>query len=264
MRSSNHGAPLTAIGVNVLAGMPLPSCWSRIIAPAWEFSFSQLTAYAAACAESAGSATSGTSLASTVWAVVSSAGATIAPAPDTATQTVDASEVPDVANPADSARAAAYAVSWLKLNSQAGAMMRLQRDGNGIPASTYTPIAVNGAPWFELRIGAYANEADADALLTTMRGGGLLPADQGAVIRAPLAFVIDSASSEGASKKLVATYVARQLPVYALHLAPRSRAGGYGWRLYVGAFTTPIEASLYAKLLRDEGIAPVLVYRIGE
>lgn len=191
------------------------------------------------------------------------AGTPIAPTPDTTTQTVDASEVPDVADPADSAQAAAYAVSWLKLNSQAGAMMRLQRDGTGIPASTYTPIAVNGAPWFELRIGAYATQADAESLLATLRGNELVPADQGVVIRAPLAFVIDSASSEAAAKKLVSTYLARQLPVYALRLAPRSRSGGYNWRLYVGAFTTPIEASLYAKMLRDEGIAPVLVYRIG-
>lgn len=191
------------------------------------------------------------------------AGAAIAPTPDSTLQAIDASEVPDVADPADSAQAAAYGVSWLKLNSQAGAMMRLQRDGTGLPASTYTPIAVNGSPWYELRIGAYANKADADALLTTLRGGGLLPADQGVVIRAPFAFVIDSASSDAASKKLVASYITRQLPVYALR-TPGRRAGNHSWRLYVGAFTTPIEASLYAKMLRDEGITPVLVYRIGE
>lgn len=194
----------------------------------------------------------------------SAAGAAITPAPDTVSQTVDATEVPEVADPADSARAAAYTVSWLKLNSQPGAMMRLERDGTGIPAGTFAPIAVNGAPWYELRMGAYAARADADALLATMRGSELLPADQGVVIRAPFAFVIDSASSESAMKKVVATYVARQLPAYALRLAPRSRPGGYGWRVYVGAFTTPIEASLYAKMLRDDGITPVLVYRIGE
>lgn len=193
-----------------------------------------------------------TTSAAAAGAIPDSAAADSLDAPDASTI------VPPVTNPGDSATAAAFAVSWLKLNTEAGALQHLQGDGKGLPAATFAPVLVNSAPWYELRVGAYANAADAESLLVTLRGNELLPPDAGTVVRAPFAFVIDSASSAGDEQRLLGEYAARQLPVYALR-----RPNGRGYRLYVGAFASPIESSLYAGMLRASGIEPVLAYRTG-
>lgn len=177
---------------------------------------------------------------------------------DSVRSAMAASAALPIANPADSAGASSYAVSWLKFNTRSGALLHLQNEGKGLPAATFTPVLVSTSPWYELRVGAYTDTADAQSLLTTLRGNELLPGDAGNVIRAPLAFVVDSASSGDDARRLYAEYAARQLPIYCLQRSPGSRI-----HLYVGAFSSPVESSLYAGMLRVEGISPVLVYRIG-
>lgn len=172
--------------------------------------------------------------------------------------TLAASSAPAIANPADSATASPYAVSWLKFNTRSGALLHLQDEGKGLPAATLTPVLVSSSPWYELRVGAYTDSAEAQSLLATLRGNALLSGDGGNVMRAPLAFVVDSASSGEDARRLYAEYAARQLPIYCLQRSPGSRI-----HLYVGAFSSAIESSLYAGMLRAEGISPVLVYRIG-
>jgi len=62
---------------------------------------------------------------------------------------------PRVANPADSAQAAAFGVELMAANTQAGAILKLQQDGKALPAATFAPVLIQGARWFKVIGGAY-------------------------------------------------------------------------------------------------------------
>ena len=160
------------------------------------------------------------------------------------------------ANPADSAAAAAYAVAAMTMNTQAGAILWFQNAGRALPAATFAPVLVQGAPWFRVLVGAYANRAQADSLLGALRARNEVPSGLGEVVHAPYAFLVDSVSA-GAVAGLLKYFADRGQPVYALRQADGSA------RLYAGAFETREQATLFVDAIRASGIRPVLVYRIG-
>lgn len=160
------------------------------------------------------------------------------------------------ANPADSATAAAYAVAAMTMNTQAGAILWFQNAGRSLPAATFAPVIVQGAPWFRVLVGAYANRAQADSLLGALRARNEVPSGLGEVVHAPYAFLVDSVSGEAVAG-LLKYFADRGQPVYAL------RQGDGSARLYAGAFETREQAALFIDAIRASGIRPVLVYRIG-
>ena len=165
--------------------------------------------------------------------------------------------VPRVINPGDSAAAAAFAVELLAANTQAGAILKLQKDGKNLPAATFAAVLVDNARWFKVMAGAFVRRGEADSLLAALRRRGMLDAASGAVVRVPFAFLIDSGIPSGAVTGMVATYADRGQPVYALR-----QPNGSAW-LFAGAFAAPAQSALYAESLRASGITPVLVYRKG-
>jgi len=160
-------------------------------------------------------------------------------------------------NPTDSVAAAMFAVELMTTNTQAGAILKLQKDGAKLPAATFAPIMIQGARWYKVMSGAYTNRADADSLLVRLRRQNVLEAGRGSIVRVPFAFLLDSLAPENAIPAMVATYADRGEPVYALR-----QANGKMW-LLAGAFETLDQASVYAESLRASGITPVLVYRKG-
>jgi len=165
--------------------------------------------------------------------------------------------VPRPANPADSAQAAAFAIELLAANTEAGAILKLQKDGKKLPAATFAPVEIQGARWFKVMAGALPTRADADTLLAGLRRRRMLDSASGEVVRLPFAFLIDSGVPATAVPGMVATYVDRGQPVYALR-----QANGSAW-LLAGSFESPEQAALYAESLRSSGTVPVLVYRKG-
>jgi hypothetical protein len=164
--------------------------------------------------------------------------------------------VPRVANTPDSARAAVYAVELMAANTQAGAILKLQKDGKKLPAATFAPVVIQGARWFKVVSGAFANRADAESLLVNLRRQKVLEAGRGSVVEVPFAFLIDSVPASAVAG-MVATYAERGDPVYAL-----KQDDGSAW-LLAGAFASREQASGYAESLRASGVTPVLVYRKG-
>src|SRR5205823_4936922 len=73
-----------------------------------------------------------------------------------------------------------------------------------------------GARWFKVISGAYANRADADSLLAALRRRKVLDAGSGAVTRLPFAFLIESSVPAAAVSGMLANYADRGQPVYAL------------------------------------------------
>jgi hypothetical protein len=162
---------------------------------------------------------------------------------------------------ADSAIASRYAV---ELESTIGtAQGALQRLGvpelRALPAATLAPVSVadGAAPWYRVRAGAFQTRARADSLLVQLRRRGLLDDGAGQVVRAPYAFLVQAGVTRGDAARLVASYRHGGIPAYAL-MRPDGTV-----RLYAGAFQTPAEGAALAAGLREAGVEPVLVYRIG-
>jgi hypothetical protein len=161
------------------------------------------------------------------------------------------------ANAADSANAAAYAVVVARFNTHDGATIWLQTRGRELPSPTIAPFLVNGETWYRAVVGSYPTRSQADSLLEAMNGRGLSRADSANVIRAPLAFQVDSVTAQ-AVPGLLKYWAGRGQPFYALQQADGSA------RLYAGAFESAAEAELYLKEFPSGGnFKPVLVYRTG-
>lgn len=172
------------------------------------------------------------------------------------TPVVAAPPVPAVLNPSDSAGAAAFAVQLVVINTQAGAILKLQTERSDLPAATFTPTMTPSGQWFEFVSGALDNQKDADSLFADLRRRRML-LDGSKVVRRPFAFLIDSGRPMAAVPGMIAAYVDRGQPVYALR-----QSNGTAW-LLMGAYETPEKAASYVESLRASGITPVLVYRKG-
>jgi hypothetical protein len=164
--------------------------------------------------------------------------------------------VPRVTNPADSASAAAFAIELKFYSTLAGAILKLQQDGKNLTAATFAPTMIDGAQWFKVVAGAYETHTEADSLLADLGRRRLLVSGEH-VVRLPFAFLVESRVAASAAPRLVAMYVDRGQPVYALR-----QSDGTAW-LLVGAFESPEKASLYLESLRASSIPPMLVYRKG-
>jgi len=166
---------------------------------------------------------------------------------------------PAVANPADSSNSVPFAVQLMAANTEAGAILKLQKDGKDLPAATFAPAIIQGARWFKVVSGAFGTRAGADSLLNTLRRRNMLLGNE-SVVKLPFAFLIDSGVPAAAVPRMVAEFANRGQPVYALR-----QANGGAW-LLVGAYDSPEQAALYLeslKSIRASGFQPVLVYRKG-
>jgi hypothetical protein len=162
-----------------------------------------------------------------------------------------------VLNPADSSEAAAFGVELVAANTQSGAILKLQQDGNNVPAETFSPAQVQGATWFKVVSGAFTARSQADSLLRALRQRKLLDRSSGTVVRLPFAFLIDSGLPPTAVPGMISMWGFRGQPAYALQ-----QPNGSAW-LLVGAFESVGQSTLAVPSLRSAGIKPVLVYRKG-
>jgi sporulation related protein len=160
------------------------------------------------------------------------------------------------ANPGDSLGAASYSVVIARYNTMRGAQMWLQSNQRTLPVATFGPQIVQGETWYRAIAGAYPTRAQADSLLGTFVSQGVSRPDSNNLIRAPLAFLLDSVKAQAVAG-LLKYYADRGEPVYALRQPDGSA------RLYWGAYDSPEAAALDTQAVKIAGIRPILVYRIG-
>jgi hypothetical protein len=168
---------------------------------------------------------------------------------------IDTSSALAPANVADSASASAYAVVLAKYNTKSGVIMDLNGRFERVPATTFGMEAPTR--FFVLLAGAYPTRAGADSLLAQLRARRSLAAGFGSVAPFPLAFLVDSLVRPQDVTARVTRFAARGLPVYAL------RQGDGTARLYFGAYASAEQAALAVPQVREAGLVPTLVYRIG-
>jgi hypothetical protein len=162
-------------------------------------------------------------------------------------------------DPIDSG-AAPFAVQIMSANTQGGATLKLQENGDSLPAATYSPVEISGRVWYKVLTGAFATRAGADSLLASLRNAGRLDSLAGIVVRAPYAVLIDKVPQSSTISDMLANLrVGRQLPVYAME-----QRDGMVWFL-AGAFETHSQAERYAEKIRaaDPSILAEIVIRKG-
>ena len=168
---------------------------------------------------------------------------------------VDSFPVYSPANPGDSAAAVGYAILLSKYNTKSGAILDLFGRFARLPASTYG--MESPSRFYLLLAGAFPSRASAESLLVRLRVQGTLARDFGSVDRYPLAFLVDPGVTAREAPARLTRYHARGLPVYGLR-QPNNIV-----RLYYGAYANPEQASLAVPQVREAGMRPLLVYRIG-
>ena len=168
---------------------------------------------------------------------------------------VDSFPVYTPANPRDSAGAVGYSILLSKYNTKSGAILDLFGRFARLPASTYG--MESPSRFYLLLAGAFPSRASAESLLVRLRVQGTLARDFGSVDRYPLAYLVDSAVAPRDAPARLNRYHARGLPVYGL------RQPNGSVRLYYGAYTNPEQAALAVPGVREAGMRPLLVYRMG-
>ncbi|HJQ19002.1 MAG TPA: SPOR domain-containing protein [Gemmatimonadaceae bacterium] len=157
----------------------------------------------------------------------------------------------------DSSAISPYGISLVTFNTQAGALLELQRNGTSLRAGTYTPVLIRETPWYRVVAGAYPDSASAAALLDTLRARGKSDAGRATIERFPYALLVERDVPDTAVGTRVAKLQDRGLPVYALLQSDNTA------RVYIGAFKEPEEAVSLYDALRSSGISTTLVYRTG-
>lgn len=171
----------------------------------------------------------------------------------------DTVRVPDPVNPLDSAAAAQFAVELVATNTAAGANLWIRERGIQLAGLTVSPVLLGaaGARWHKVIAGAWRDRIGADSLLAALRNKDVLRAGAGAVVRVPLALLLEAGVPRSAANARVAALVARSVPAYALLQDDGSV------RLFAGAFETAAAAVPFDAELRAAGLTPRLAYRTG-
>ena len=157
----------------------------------------------------------------------------------------------------DSISISPYGIALVTFNTQAGALLELQRHGTSLRAGTFTPVLIRETPWYRVVAGAYPDSAAAAALLDTLRARGTSDAGRALIEKFPYALLLARDVPDSAVASRVSAYQRRGLPVYAL-LQNDGTA-----RVFAGAFKAPEEARSLYDALRSAGISTSLVYRTG-
>lgn len=159
------------------------------------------------------------------------------------------------ANPADSARASAFAVILENTNGLTGAIVDMRSKYSSVPAASYALDL--RTRYYKLVAGAFQTRAGADSLLTQLRSRKVLAVGFGAVVFLPYAFLVDTNVAAADAAPRLARAAGKALPIYALRQADGTV------NFYFGAYENPQEASLAVPAARRAGLAPTLVYRMG-
>lgn len=164
-------------------------------------------------------------------------------------------------NPADSARAAAWAIEIRKHNTEEGARMG-HAQATALPLASWFPVLLGNdrGVWYRVVGGAWDTRAAADSALAALRGSGGVDASA-AVMRAPYALIVGAGIAPDSARALTGRFVRDSVvPAEALY-ALRQDDGTVN--VYVGAFETPDQSMLLAQALQAGGTVPTLVYRTG-
>ena len=185
-------------------------------------------------------------------AATATAAVTDSVAPDSAA----ADEPPEVLNPGDTVRAAAYSVELALADESLARRLYMNRPRNLLSA-TMAPVAGDSILSYRVASGAFTRRSNAANMLTELRSGGTLAVTGGTVVRLPYAVQLESGVSRDSLRVVLNRFRARDISAYAL-----AQPNGSS-HIYVGAFATPDEARALLADLQAAGVPAALAVRIG-
>jgi hypothetical protein len=159
----------------------------------------------------------------------------------------------DIANMADSASAARFAIYVATANTRDAAMPDARV--RALPAVAMSPVPEGAEPWFRVTVGASTTRDAALAQLQKLRTDKVV--GSGSILSVPFALRLEIGVASSEVSARLADFTKRGLMAYALQQADGSAI------VYTGAFETPAQAGTLADSLRALGITPVLAYRTG-
>lgn len=162
-----------------------------------------------------------------------------------------------VANPADSSRAAAFAVYLVLANTVADATPSATVNALGGVATSPIRVDRSAQPWFRVTVGAGTDSAQATALLSRLREAGEVGDSSGSIIRVPYALRLEQGLVVDSTAAALERWRRRGVRAYALRQTDGTVT------LFTGAFQTPAQATLLADSLQGAGIPPTLAFRTG-
>ncbi|MEO8619983.1 MAG: hypothetical protein ABI625_02885 [bacterium] len=168
---------------------------------------------------------------------------------------VDSTPVLVPANPADSAKAAAWAVLLEQVTTLSGAMLDLRIRFESVPVGTFSHDTREQS--YLLVAGAYQTRVSAESLLVQLRNHKILAPGLGKVASLPYAFLVQADVPQAELSSRLKNFAGKGLPVYALRLATGAA------NLYFGAYESSQQAALAVPSVQGAGLTPTLVYRIG-
>jgi hypothetical protein len=175
---------------------------------------------------------------------------------DSGAAAIDSFAVLPITNPGDSSKAAAWSVRLEQTNTPSAAILDLRGRFETVPAGTYGFDDLR-TRFILLVAGAYTARAGAESLLAQLRQHRMLAPDNGSVISLPFAFLVQQDVPPAELPQRLKRFAASGKPVYAL------RQPNGAWHMYYGAYASPQHAALALAAVRDAGLTPTLVYRIG-
>ncbi len=156
-------------------------------------------------------------------------------------------------NPADSLRAARYAVYFATANTRAAALPEPRVAA--LQGVALSPVLEAGEMWFRLTVGADSSRQGVDSLLARLRSDKVI--GSGSIVSVPYALRLETRVGASLVGSRLAAFASRGILAYALRQPDGSAS------IYTGAFESPVQATALADSLRAVGVAPVLAFRTG-
>jgi hypothetical protein len=126
-----------------------------------------------------------------------------------------------------------------------------------------SPVAVSGGIYYRLLAGPLADPETGTALLQRLVDAGHKTAfDSWAVRPTQYAFLLGEFDSAGAADRRIAELAESEIPAYIVRI--RYQPGPPRFRVYGGAFETPVEAEVMRQMLEESGLDAELIPRTGE
>lgn len=160
--------------------------------------------------------------------------------------------------PAADENARPWAVEIASVNSLPGALVRVRQSLASLPAPTLAAThSATGPTWYRLIAGAFATVESADSLLSALRAQGQLDPGGGRVVRAPLAFRLESGVEPAQLDTRLFGWRTIGVPAYALF-----DSSGIA-TIYAGAFESDSAARLFQPVLDSLNLHATLANRVG-
>lgn len=151
-----------------------------------------------------------------------------------------------------------YSVQVAAFNALPAAMQYANRLAPNAGLVTVTPVSLGRqGVWYRVVVGALPSPSAADSVRRALWRDGLVDRPQGTILRTPNAYLLNTYPSRGAAEDGAQGVRDQGVPAYIV-----AEANGT-FRLMLGAFEAPEQATAADSLLRALGSRATLITRIG-